>query len=250
MGRSVWILLIALGCSAGEIESRDESLPEASRDAARRMTDGGRPSDCGDGIVDAIELCDDGNRVAGDGCDAGCEIEIGFECAGSPSVCALTMPCTDCHASALCDEESEFECVCPPGYSGDGHDCIDIDECAVDNGGCSENALCENAGIPGAPPRCLCPSGYTIDGSNCVDVDECAGGSSICGPNAACQNSVGGYECACLAGYALEDGGCVDVDCLGVVCDEPPEFTCAITELAYPLVANSQMRQKRIVYRD
>ncbi|MGH8338651.1 MAG: myxococcus cysteine-rich repeat containing protein, partial [Gammaproteobacteria bacterium] len=35
-----------------------------------------RPSTCGNGIVEANEDCDDGNRGAGDGCDPGCHIEL------------------------------------------------------------------------------------------------------------------------------------------------------------------------------
>jgi cysteine-rich repeat protein len=32
---------------------------------------------CGDGIVDELEVCDDGNRRSGDGCSASCELEPG-----------------------------------------------------------------------------------------------------------------------------------------------------------------------------
>ncbi|MGK4009308.1 DUF4215 domain-containing protein [Sorangium sp. So ce1036] len=51
---------------------------------------GGAPeATCGDGVVGApAEACDDGNQAAGDGCDPGCAVEIGFACAGEPSVCA------------------------------------------------------------------------------------------------------------------------------------------------------------------
>lgn len=42
---------------------------------------------CGDGIVTTGEACDDGGVLSGDGCSSKCEIEPGFECAGSPSVC-------------------------------------------------------------------------------------------------------------------------------------------------------------------
>jgi cysteine-rich repeat protein len=41
-------------------------------------------SNCGDGIVDPGEACDDGNTLDGDGCDTTCDVEDGFvcECAG------------------------------------------------------------------------------------------------------------------------------------------------------------------------
>ncbi len=47
-------------------------------------------STCGDGSVNTNtgETCDDGNTAANDGCDASCQLESGFTCAGEPSVCS------------------------------------------------------------------------------------------------------------------------------------------------------------------
>uniref|UniRef100_A0A5S6QYA8 Sushi domain-containing protein n=1 Tax=Trichuris muris TaxID=70415 RepID=A0A5S6QYA8_TRIMR len=43
---------------------------------------------CGDGVVDKQrEACDDGNVLDYDGCSMNCEIEEGFKCRGSPSLC-------------------------------------------------------------------------------------------------------------------------------------------------------------------
>ena len=44
---------------------------------------------CGDGIVLPTEACDDGDAAAGDGCDASCAIEAGWECSGQPTACTL-----------------------------------------------------------------------------------------------------------------------------------------------------------------
>ena len=35
---------------------------------------------CGDGELLAVEECDDGANIAGDGCGTACQIEPGFEC--------------------------------------------------------------------------------------------------------------------------------------------------------------------------
>jgi len=44
---------------------------------------------CGDGKMDAGELCDDGNAKNGDGCSNGCFVEKGFVCRpGNPSICS------------------------------------------------------------------------------------------------------------------------------------------------------------------
>jgi cysteine-rich repeat protein len=43
---------------------------------------------CGNGIVESGESCDDGALQSGDGCNSSCQIESGFACTGSPSVCS------------------------------------------------------------------------------------------------------------------------------------------------------------------
>jgi cysteine-rich repeat protein len=47
-------------------------------------------STCGDGELDLLEFCDDGDSDPGDGCNARCEIEDGWDCDNaSPSVCTM-----------------------------------------------------------------------------------------------------------------------------------------------------------------
>lgn len=46
---------------------------------------------CGDGIISAVEACDDGNTGAGDGCSSACTVEPGYACSGQPSVCSTTL---------------------------------------------------------------------------------------------------------------------------------------------------------------
>jgi formylglycine-generating enzyme len=43
---------------------------------------------CGNATTEAGEACDDGNLIAGDGCDARCAVEAGFSCTGTPSACS------------------------------------------------------------------------------------------------------------------------------------------------------------------
>jgi cysteine-rich repeat protein len=42
---------------------------------------------CGDGVIDAGEVCDDGNRIDFDGCSATCGVEVSSVCAREPSIC-------------------------------------------------------------------------------------------------------------------------------------------------------------------
>jgi cysteine-rich repeat protein len=42
---------------------------------------------CGNGVVEALEACDDGGTASGDGCDSYCRVDAGFVCGGAPSIC-------------------------------------------------------------------------------------------------------------------------------------------------------------------
>lgn len=45
---------------------------------------------CGDGVLDPLDFCDDGDSDNGDGCNDHCEIEQGWTCTqASPSVCTM-----------------------------------------------------------------------------------------------------------------------------------------------------------------
>lgn len=44
---------------------------------------------CGDGLITSIETCDDNDAQSGDGCSAICEVEPGWLCSGTPSICVL-----------------------------------------------------------------------------------------------------------------------------------------------------------------
>ncbi|XP_022219640.2 uncharacterized protein LOC111072223 [Drosophila obscura] len=71
--------------------------------------------------------------------------------------------------------------------------CVDVDECQLNNGGCSHR--CENAQ---GSFRCACPAGYQLDSDlrTCQDVDECALDKASC-PAGACVNEPGGFRCEC-----------------------------------------------------
>lgn len=64
-----------------------------------------------------------------------------------------------------------FFCVCDDGY--EGSDCGDIDECAMDNGGCDVLMSCSN--FLGGFLCGDCSEGYAGDGlSGCSNINECA----------------------------------------------------------------------------
>jgi hypothetical protein len=78
--------------------------------------------------------------------------------------------CVDREPSRQCDAASEIavdddldgtpdRCLCKDGYRArsDGLGCDDIDECAIDNGGCGSEASCKNG--PGGHSCDRCPTG-------------------------------------------------------------------------------------------
>ncbi|XP_011611426.1 signal peptide, CUB and EGF-like domain-containing protein 1 isoform X3 [Takifugu rubripes] len=108
----------------------------------------------------------------------------------------------DCHIDALCQNTlKSFNCICKPGYKGDGKQCEDMDECENDyNGGCVHECI----NIPGNY-RCTCYDGFMLahDGHNCLDVDECKDNNGGC--QQVCVNTMGSYECQCTDGFFLSD---------------------------------------------
>uniref|UniRef100_A0A3Q2W392 Nidogen 2a (osteonidogen) n=1 Tax=Haplochromis burtoni TaxID=8153 RepID=A0A3Q2W392_HAPBU len=137
----------------------------------------------------------------------------------------------DCDTTAQCIplEDLAFQCQCATGYTGDGHNCYDIDECAEGLGTCGDNSECVN--LPGSH-RCHCQRGYEFgyDGRTCAgefgnsfkklqfpvqlwfltpfspsvffffsDIDECS--SSPCHINARCINGLGSFQCQCQLGF-------------------------------------------------
>ncbi len=54
-----------------------------------------RPVICGDGLKEGTEACDDQNTTSGDGCNNVCQVESGWTCTGTPSVCTQIPVCGD-----------------------------------------------------------------------------------------------------------------------------------------------------------
>ncbi|XP_068738040.1 uncharacterized protein, partial [Montipora capricornis] len=49
----------------------------------------------------------------------------------------------NCHGHAVClNSVGSFECICNPGYTGDGKDCSDIDDCLTNASDCDQHATC------------------------------------------------------------------------------------------------------------
>ncbi|CAF92585.1 unnamed protein product, partial [Tetraodon nigroviridis] len=119
----------------------------------------------------------------------------------------------DCHKVKACEGPTMFkcrtgECISMEKVCNKQADCrdssdepareCDIDECQVDNGGCSHNCSDLKVGF-----NCSCPTGYSLkmDKKTCEDIDECAEPDTC---SQICINLAGSYKCDCLEGYQID----------------------------------------------
>src|SRR6185503_10259378 len=142
-----------------------------------------------------------------------------------------------CSADAVCSNTTgDHVCTCKAGFSGNGLNCTDVDECAESNGGCDLAATCHNT--PGGFTCGDCPLGYTGGGaSGCVDIDECDRGTDNCSTDASCKNTPGTFTCACKPGFTGDGIACSACTTCGAgqyqtaACTATTEATCAACDV-------------------
>jgi cysteine-rich repeat protein len=204
---------------------------------------------CGNSVLEPGEVCDDGGKTNGDGCDAACAIELGWQCstaAGAASVCATICGDNKIRGDETCDDgNGVLGDDCPSGprgtcrsascgdgfvWSTEGGDetCDDGNDQSGD--GCSAQCQYEPgwtcAGDPLVCTTTCGDSAWAVSGcpgsngcEGCDDGDTEAGDG--CGPTCAvelgwrCDGVVGGAStCApvCGDGVMLGIETCDDAD--------------------------------------
>jgi cysteine-rich repeat protein len=199
-----------------------------------------RPETCGDGVVDSGEDCDDGNLLAGDGCEPHCvfscrlseECDDGEECNGEERctghACAPGTPLangTACGDGLIC-----LRGACVAGGCGDGtvagdEQCDDAND--LDGDGCDGDCTFSCEASPDCDDLLLCNGGETCDaerhvcdagtpagdGTPCTPPDgasgTCRGG--LCAPETCGNGSVNAGE-ECDDDNLVPDDGC-EADC-------------------------------------
>ena len=167
---------------------------------------------CGNGVWESTEACDDGNSIAGDGCEPDCTISAGSpcalctssaECSAPTSICAqLSRPAfclAPCDATGGC--EAGFTCEAVP-LAGDFMPmpplvCVPEDRCSSS---CDDR---DNDGI--CAPDDICPAGDDRLDSNGNGIPD------------ACDGPVGGE--VCINGVDDDRNGlidCADPVCVGL----------------------------------
>ncbi len=174
------------------------------------------PNICGDGTILEAEVCDDGNRNNGDGCDDTCQVETGYSCGSEPSACAE---------------------ICGDGLIVGGETCDDTGTSAGD--GCSATCQIESGySCNGEPSTCaeICGDGLIVGGETCDDGGTAAGDGcdSVCqlesgfncsGQPTTCTNICGDGQI--VAGETCDDGGTAPGDGCNGTCQLESGFNCS-----------------------
>jgi MYXO-CTERM domain-containing protein len=172
------------------------------------------PTGCGNGITTVLETCDDGNTTAGDGCDNVCGVEMGYGCAGTPSVCTLNCGNGTLQVGEICDDGNTNKgdgcsdmCLLEDGYActGEPSACETVcgdnivagtEECDDGNiksgDGCSDLCTLEGNGGSGGGSSSSSSSGSATGG----DGGRGGGGAPSTGDEGSCSCSVPGDDSA------------------------------------------------------
>jgi len=144
--------------------------------------------------------CPTGQHACGQSCVSDTSISsCGSRCSVCPSPANSTVTCT----TGTCGF------TCASGFREQNGLCVDLDECATNNGNCSANAACTNT--PGSR-TCTCNTGFSGDGVTCTDLNECLTNNGGCAADASCTNTPGSRTCACNPGFTGNGTTCTDVN--------------------------------------
>ena len=154
------------------------------------------------------------------------------ECLGFP--CHQYASCTNTHGSYFCD--------CYEGFTGDGSECVDMNDCSLFYPLCGDYPVVCTNNIGGFD--CNCPPGYTYDLLTqsaafcvndtcrpriCTDINECDI-PRTCGANQVCKNTLGGYFCNCQSGFYPSSNSCEEF-----IGDMRCESTTDSSDTVYPV---------------
>lgn len=176
---------------------------------------------CGDGIVQVGESCDDGNFTNGDGCTATCSVQIGYSCAGSPSVCSSI-----CGDGLVTSSES-----CDDGNNVGGDGCTA--SCSVESGfNCAGSpSVCTAINYPLNTSMTGTGSGTVTSaptGINCgADCTETYSSGTLVSLSAAAQSG------SFFAGWS--GGGCSGTGTCAVTMNSATTVSAMFTLSTYPL---------------
>ncbi|MDQ3364469.1 MAG: DUF4215 domain-containing protein [Myxococcota bacterium] len=270
LSRRTLLLLLsvaAVGCGGGGGDAGVDA--SAAADAADPVDGTIVAPRCGDEVLDAGEVCDDGNTGAGDGCTADCTaIEQGWVCAEPGLACVRTQLCGNgileasetCDdrnvvagdgCSATCDLEAGWACAvpgirCAAAACGDGI-VAGFEQCddGTPGGGDGCSASCQlEPGYACATPNTACA--VTTCGDAVVEGTEaCDDGNNDlgdgCDPLCKQEPSCVAGACTAVCGDGVihptegcDDGNLFSDDGCSATCTVEPGFTCTAANPTEP----------------
>lgn len=260
--------------SPGAIQRRDLSIPcciacseTTTTTSTTTTTAPGGEARCGDGIVNGVEQCDDGNTLPGDCCSPSCRFEsAGAPCADDGNACTRDV----CDGLGRCDHPAgNAGAVCRPaaGLCDEAEVCTGTSpSCPADRkrtavcrqavGPCDQAEQCDGIGDT-CPPDRLLPRGTPCRpaAGDCDLPELCTGNNAACPADAkridVCRPSLGtcdpaercdGVRDLCPPDVRVPDGtpcvgiGCSDTGgvCRGGVCDGVAPDPCGPCEVCDP----------------
>lgn len=201
----------------------------------------GCPSDddapqCGNGVLEASEECDDGNTDPGDGCAGSCQVENGWACGGEPSLCEEICGDGVMVGGEACDDgngDTTDGCpdgvggTCQPARCGDGLTWAAVETCDDGNGD-NTDACPDDQTQGGTCQPARCGDGHLWAGVETCDAGD-ASPNDGCGAD--CQIEAG-WSCSglpsvctpiCGDGVIVGDEECDSANFNGLACtDYPP----------------------------
>ena len=173
------------------------------------------PAQCGNGVIETSEGCDDGNAQSGDGCSSTCQLEAGWRCPTANAACVAAR----CGDGILAGNEQ-----CDDGLVDNKHGCSST--CTI-----MPNAVCPANG--GLCIPMVCGDGKVTGSETCDDGvnDGKHGCSATCQVIAGWQCALAGTQCTpvCGDGLVVGDEQCdekADVPCCTAACKLKPGFVC------------------------